>query len=141
MSWILALTLSMVSEDSASTDDIGEIGENLHIAMVMVPASGATSGVQTGFLNKHGGFFSHRGFLNRIILIQHILFQTKFTKRRIHYDRTSVSFMISPTNPLRHPQRPLYLTASIISHHHLLLVKSGCCCKVMSLRDGRSTKN
>ena len=81
------------------------------------------------------------GFPNRIILIQHILFQTKFTKHGIHYDRTNVSFMISPTNPLRHPQRPLYLTASIISHHHLLLVKSGCCCKVMSLRDGRSTKN
>ena len=64
LSWILALTLSMVSEDSVLTDDIDE---NLHITMVMVPASGATSGVQTGFLNKHRGFFSHRGFPNRII--------------------------------------------------------------------------
>ena len=98
------LTLSMVSEDLASTDDIGEIGENLHIAMATVPASGATSGVQTRFLNKYGGFFSHGGFPNRIILIQHILFQTKFMKHGIHYDHTSVSFMISPTNPLRHPQ-------------------------------------
>ena len=95
MSWILALTLLMVSEDLASTDDIGE---NLDIATATVPASGATSGVQTGFLNKHGGF------PNRIILVQHILFQTKFTKHGTHYDRTSVSFMISPTNPLRHPQ-------------------------------------
>ena len=65
LSWILALTLSIVSEDSVSTDDIDE---NLHIAMATVPASGATSGVQTGFLNKHGGFFSQRGFPNRIIL-------------------------------------------------------------------------
>ena len=54
----------MVSEDSASTDDIDK---NLHIATATVPASGATSRVQTGFLNKHGGFFSHGGFPNRII--------------------------------------------------------------------------
>ena len=64
LSWILALTLLMVSEDSALTDDIDE---NLHITTVTVPASGATSGVQIGFLNKHGGFFSHGGFPNRII--------------------------------------------------------------------------
>ena len=64
LSWILALTLSMVSKDSASTDDIDK---NLHIATATVPASRATSGVQTRFLNKHGGFFSCGGFPNRII--------------------------------------------------------------------------
>ena len=43
--------------------------------------------------------------------------------------------MISPTEPLRNPQQPLYPTASIFSHYHLLLARSGCCCKVMNLRE------